>query len=59
MGSFFHMGGYAAFIWPSFAASAVILVALLMISLRARKAARAELDAIDALDKERTGEAQT
>ena len=31
---FFDMGDYAAFVWPAFSLSAIVLVAMLVISLR-------------------------
>jgi len=35
--SFFEMGGYAAYVWPAFGAGAVVLIALLAISLHGLK----------------------
>ncbi|WP_085881636.1 heme exporter protein CcmD [Oceanibacterium hippocampi] len=35
MAEFFHMGGYAAYVWPAFAITAAVLVTLLLQS-RAR-----------------------
>lgn len=32
--SFFEMGGYAGYVWPAYALSAVVLVALLVDALR-------------------------
>ena len=46
--SFFEMGGYAAYVWPAFGAAAVIMVALLVLSIctmRAREAALRTLEA--------------
>ena len=40
MSDFFSMGGYAAFIWPCFGVTAVVLVALLVISQRRLSASR-------------------
>ncbi len=37
------MGGYAAFVWPSFGVTALVLVGLLMISLRFLRASEATL----------------
>ena len=34
LSTFLDMGGYAAFVWPSFGVTALVLVGLLMISLR-------------------------
>ncbi|MSO75101.1 MAG: heme exporter protein CcmD [Alphaproteobacteria bacterium] len=36
--SFWEMGGYAVYVWPAFGAAAVILIALLAISLRTLRA---------------------
>jgi heme exporter protein D len=32
--AFFHMGGHAAFVWPAYVVAAVVLVAMLVLSLR-------------------------
>ena len=58
MGSFLHMGGYGVFIWPSFAVSAAVLGILLVASLRALNAARADLDGLDAVEEDTDREAQ-
>ena len=58
MESFLHMGGYGVFVWPSFAVSAAVLVGLLVLSLRARNAVRADLDGLDAVEKDTDREAQ-
>ncbi len=45
--SFWEMGGYAVYVWPAFGAAAVILLALLVISvctLRARERALRALE---------------
>jgi heme exporter protein D len=34
MAEFFSMGGYAAYVWPAYGVAAVILVAMLIVSLR-------------------------
>jgi len=47
LGSFFNMGGYASFVWPSFVVSAVLLVGLLVLSLRRLKAEEAALSALE------------
>jgi len=36
---FFAMGGYAAYVWPSFALTAIVMLANLYLALRARKKA--------------------
>jgi len=50
MADFFSMGGYAAFVWPAYAVSAITLVCLaVFIGARARRARRrlAELEKRD------------
>ncbi len=42
------MGGYAAFVWPSFAITAVVLVGLLVASLRLLRSNEAALTALKA-----------
>jgi heme exporter protein D len=44
--AFLDMGGYAAFVWPSFGLTAVVLIGLLVLSLRALRAEEAELRAL-------------
>ncbi len=46
--AFLDMGGYAAFVWPSFAITAVVLVGLLVASLRWLRSNEAALDALQA-----------
>lgn len=43
---FLHMGGYAAFVWPSFALVAVVLIGLLLVSLRDLRDQEAALRAL-------------
>jgi heme exporter protein D len=43
MDSFFAMGGYAAFIWPAYGATAAILIGLLVASWRGLRARETEL----------------
>jgi heme exporter protein D len=54
MSEYFAMGGYAAFIWPSYGVAAVLLVALFLLSARRLQAAERALDgsgdSADALD---------
>ena len=44
MANFFAMGGYAAFVWPAYVVTVLVLVTAIMLSLqahaRARKAVR-------------------
>ena len=46
--AFLDMGGYAAFVWPSFAITAVVLVGMLAASLRWLRSTEAALDALQA-----------
>ena len=46
--SFFEMGGYAAYVWPAFGAAAVIMVALLVLSIRTMRAREAALRTLEA-----------
>ena len=46
MTEFFAMGGYAAFIWPAFAITAIVLTGLLVISLRGVRIREARLNAL-------------
>jgi len=49
---FLSMGGYGVYVWPAFAVTAVLLVAMLVSSLRGLRAREAELEA---LQRGRTG----
>ena len=46
--SFFEMGGYAAYVWPAFGAAAAIMIALLLLSIRAMRAREAAQRALEA-----------
>jgi heme exporter protein D len=47
MSSFFAMGGYAAFVWSSYAVVAVVLVGLLLLSLKGLRRNEAILRALE------------
>ena len=51
--SFLEMGGYAAYVWPAFGAAAVIMVALLVLSIRTMRAREAALRALEASARRR------
>ena len=62
MSDFLHMGGYAGFVWPSFAITFLVLVVLLVASLRSLRAQETALAALQggatrANRREATGEA--
>ena len=54
--SFFDMGGYAAYVWPAFGAAAVIMVALLALSIRTMRAREAALRTLEATARRRAAE---
>ncbi len=45
---FFAMGGHGGFVWPAFGVAAVVMVALLVVSLRQARANQAALDRLQA-----------
>lgn len=47
MAEFFAMGGYAAYVWPSYAVAAVVLVGLLVATLKSLRASEATLKALE------------
>jgi heme exporter protein D len=54
MSEYFAMGGYAAFIWPSYGIAALLLAALLLLSARRLHAAERALDDSDADPEDET-----
>lgn len=57
--SFFEMGGYAAYVWPAFGVGAVVLIALLAISLRGLKSREKALRRLEAESGGRRGRGDT
>ncbi|WP_019013894.1 heme exporter protein CcmD [Elioraea tepidiphila] len=55
MSEFLSMGGYAAFVWPSYAVAVGALVALAAVSFRQWRAAKAEVARLEALGPRRRG----
>jgi heme exporter protein D len=47
MTEFFAMGGYAAFVWPAYALSAIAIGAMVVLTVRAYGRAKARLAAIE------------
>ena len=43
MATYFDMGGYAGFIWPSYGLAAIVMLALLVTTLRTLKARERQL----------------
>jgi heme exporter protein D len=52
MSEYFAMGGYAAFIWPSYGVAAVLLVVLFLLSARRLQTAERALDDQDSVEDE-------
>ncbi|MEO5336817.1 MAG: heme exporter protein CcmD [Magnetospirillum sp. WYHS-4] len=46
MAEFLAMGGYAAFVWPSFGVTALVMAVVLAVSLRGLKENQRALDAL-------------
>jgi len=51
---FLEMGGYAAYIWPAWGLTIVVLVGLLVTTLRAVRRNEAELEALQATMPQRS-----
>lgn len=49
MTEFFAMGGYAAYVWPSYGVTAVVMVALLLLTLRELRDNEATLKTLEGL----------
>ena len=49
--AFLAMGGYAAYVWPAFAVTAIVLIWLLAATLRSLRAREAVLAALEAETK--------
>lgn len=47
MTDFLAMGGYAAFVWPAYALSAIAIAAMIVLTIRAYDRAKARLAAIE------------
>jgi len=48
MQEFLSMGGYGAYVWPSYGLTAIVLVALLVSSIRSLKSTEAEFERLKA-----------
>ena len=48
LAKFLDMGGYAAYVWPALALTAVVLVGLLLASAKGAKRRESELAALEA-----------
>lgn len=52
MQEFFHMGGYAGYVWPAYGIAALVLVILLFMTLRTLRAREADLANLEAAFEE-------
>lgn len=55
IGEFLAMGGYAAFVWPAFGATALVMVGLLLASLRGLRRQRRALEMMEKARPRRRG----
>ncbi len=51
--AFFAMGGYARFVWPCYGLALVVMVALLVMSMKAARSRESELDRLQQLRRDR------
>jgi heme exporter protein D len=49
MSDYFAMGGYAAYVWPAYAVTAVVLIGLLVVTLRDLRSREAMIKTLDAV----------
>ncbi|MCE2482760.1 MAG: heme exporter protein CcmD [Alphaproteobacteria bacterium] len=55
MGEFLAMGGYAAFVWPAFGVTVLVMVGLLLASLRSLRRERRALELMEKARPRRRG----
>jgi heme exporter protein D len=56
---FFDMGGYAAYVWPAFSLSAVVLLVMLVVSLKFLKSQQRVLKQLESSNPEQACETKT
>ena len=52
---YLSMGGYAAFVWPAFGVTAIVMVALLVASIRGLRKERRTLELMESAGAARAG----
>ena len=57
IGDFLAMGGYAAFVWPAFGVTVLVMVGLLLASLRSLRRERRALELMEKARPRRRGRA--
>ncbi len=55
MSEFFAMGGYAGFVWPAYGVAAAVLISMVIASVRAARAAEAEVRVLEDASPRRRG----
>ena len=55
MQDFLSMGGYGAYVWPSYGLSAIVMIGLLVASVRGLKGTEAEFDRLKTLTGRASG----
>ena len=53
MGTFFEMGGYAAYVWPAYGLATLVVVGLLILSVRRLRSAERMLTLLEQARRER------
>lgn len=56
MSEFLSMGGYAAFVWPSYGLTALVMAGLAVWAWRSQRAARARVARLEALRQREAGD---
>ena len=55
MSNFLHMGGYAAFVWPAYGATFLVLAIVLVVSLGRLRARQRRLREIESTARDSSG----
>ena len=58
MATFFEMGGYAAFVWPSWIIGLIVLLAVSLISFNHDRRIKMQLSKLDTLDTQKKPKTQ-
>jgi heme exporter protein D len=56
---FFDMGGYAAYVWPAFSLSAVVLLVMLVVSLKFLKSQQRLLKQLESSNPDQARQTKT
>jgi heme exporter protein D len=58
IGEFFHMGGYAVFVWPAYGVAAAVMILMFVLAWRASKSAERTLALLQQQSPRRRGAAR-